>query len=269
MINPDELPTVVFTANPGRYRAEFDYDPAVVGVLKAAVPGPMRRWRPRIGCWEVSADWVGPLTSALLEAGVVVRGLTQANIADWFGVFADEPGPADHDAYRAGRCVRCGVAPHRPGSTECDACYRRRLIRQRRLIAALIHAGAIGYPRAHSSAGRPRYPLPIDWVAVECDGRDHTEVVDLLLAGCADDPVCPICGRRTPKDKPAHGTCRARLLRALAGRPFTKAGNKAFQAGLCTVCRTRPHLILRRSTCGHCAEIVDTCRSLRVPEASP
>jgi hypothetical protein len=267
---------VAFIEHHGRYRVEFDYHPAIVALLKTTVPGPMRRWvvikRDNVVVakrWEVSVDWVGPLASAFVNAGITVIGLNHANIADWFDVFsaAMPTSPSGHRAYVKGFCKRCESVPHRPGGVECEDCHRKRLTAQHRVKAALAEAGATPYPEARPAVGSAvttRFPLEIDHADVAIVERDHTAVFDLLIAAEHNrSTACPICGRKPPKSAVFHASCRIRLLHALDDdRPFIKARNKAFQDGACTVCFARPHL-QGGVTCAHCAELVDTCRSSR------
>jgi hypothetical protein len=151
-VSESEATTVVFTKTYGRYRVEFGYDPGVVAILKAAVPGAMRRWIKRTtdengvsrgGFWEASTDWVGPLASAFVNAGIRVIGLNHANIRDWFDVFsAPMPtSPSGGRAYAKGFCKSCESVPHRSGGVECEDCYRQRLIFQHHVKAALAEAG--------------------------------------------------------------------------------------------------------------------------------
>jgi hypothetical protein len=258
---------VVFTEHHGRYRIEFDYSPAMIAQLKLAVPGPMRHWMPKGKRWEVSTDWVGPLASAFVNAGIEVLGLNHTNIADWFAVFStDMPARSSgHDAYRKGFCKSCESVPHRPGGTECEDCYRKRLSLQHRVKATLAEAHATRYPEALPAGGTARttrYPLEVDRADVAIVERDHATVFDILITAEPDRSDCLICGRRgSSKFGAVHAICRTRLLRALDGRPFTKVHNAAYQDGLCTVCFARPHTGL--STCARCAELVDICQSLR------
>jgi hypothetical protein len=263
----DEPFVVVFTEHHGRYRVEFDYDPAAVALLKKTVPAPMRHWVKTAKRWEVSTDWIGPLASAFVNVGVEVLGLNHTNIADWFAVFStDMPTrPSGHDAYRKGFCKSCELVPHRPGGVERQDCYRKRLAHQHRVKAALAEARAMRYLEAlpaGGSAHTTRYPLEIDRTDLAIVERDHAAVLEILIAAELGRSECLICRRRPSKGAAVHAICRTRLLHALDGRPFTKARNKAFQDGLCTVCATRPH---RPSviTCTHCAGLVDTCQSLR------
>jgi hypothetical protein len=275
-----EEPLVVFTEHHGRYRVEFDYHPVALAVLKRTVPGPMRRFMARFNeeterweslpgesskFWEISTDWVGPLASAVINAGIEVLGFSHANIDDWFAVFStDMPTrPTGHDAYRKGFCKSCLSAPYRPGGVECEDCYRKRLVLQHRVKAALAESHATRYPEAlpaGGSARTTRYPLEIDRTDVAIVERDHAAVLDILIAAEHDRSACLVCGRRSSKGAAVHGSCRTRLLHALEDRPFSSARNKAYQGGACTVCLARPHT--GRATCTHCAELVDVCNSL-------
>jgi hypothetical protein len=268
MNEPDEEPlVVVFTEHHGRYRVEFDYDPAAVALLKKTVPPPMRHWIKTAKRWEVSTDWVGPLASTFLNAGLEVLGLSHADIANWFGVYVTDVPTSEsgHRAYLKGLCTVCESVPYRAGGIECDECHRKRLERQHRAIATLCAAGAIPYPEARPANGSARttyYPLPVDWVEVAIVERDHAPVLDILIAAEPDRPDCLICGRRgSSKFGVVHAICRTRLLRALNGLPFTKPQNGAYQIGLCPVCFARPHT--GHATCTRCAELVGVCQSLR------
>jgi hypothetical protein len=278
------MTTVTFTPDNDRYRVDFAYDPATVALLKHTVPGPMRRWDPTARHWTISVDWVGPLAVTLAAAGVGVYGLGVDNIDDWYPVFATAAPahPDEGDAYRKGFCKTCRVTQCRPGGVECRGCYRNRLQRQYRVSAALVRAGATGYPRSRPAAGdatSTRYPLLIDddiapisrW-ALEVDDdtvevideRRHTEVLDLLIEAQPKQPTCLVCDRHGASQYGmVHVICRTRLLRHLHGQPFTKVTNAAWQDGLCPVCFARPH-VDRRETCSHCGELANTCRSLRI-----
>lgn len=285
----EEPVVVAFTGHVGRYCVAFDYDPAAVALLKATVPGGMRRWVPKTRRWEVSAEWVGPLSGALVNAGFHVAGLDYDNIEDWFGAFVTPVPtvPGGHDAYRSGRCKNCLTAPHRPGGVECVACHRDRLIRQHRVKAALGETPGLRYPTAISSNGKSttfmRVPLEVEQLPADVRVRNaghpdtrkpshahpsrrvtpETAVVDILLtADFEEKRTCLVCGRRPTKGAVAHATCRTRLLHALnEDRPFSKSRNKAFQDGACTVCFSRPHQS-SGVACARCAEIIDACRSL-------
>jgi hypothetical protein len=269
----DEPLVVVFTEHHGRYRVEFDYDPAAVALLKKTVPPPMRHWIKTAKRWEVSTDWVGPLASAFVNVGAEVLGLNHTNIADWFAVFSTDmlTRESGHRAYRKGFCKSCESLPHRPGDTECEACYRKRLSLQHRVKAALAEARATRYPEAlpaGGSARTTRYPLEVDRREVSIVERDHAAVLEILIAAEPGRPDCLICGRRgSSKFGVVHAICRTRLLRALDGLPFTKPQNGAYQMDLCPVCFARPHT--GHGTCAHCAEFVDVCQSLRIANVVP
>ena len=270
----EDQPVIAFgKAADGRYRVEFDYDNRAVALLKATVPAPIRRWvkdeKRDEKYWAVSPEWTGPLASKLRNAGFEIFGLDEDNIADWFGCFsvatpANEEG---HRAYRKGICTTCTTAPHRPGGVECDGCFRQRLIDQHRVIATLAGEGLAPWPEADSAIGKAhttRAPLAIDHGEIEITKRDFAAEVDIAILARRDQsvakPPCPICGRRPAKGAVVHVGCRTRLLHALSGRPFLRTRNKAFQAGLCTVCMTRPHRPPGRITCAHCAELIDVCQ---------
>jgi hypothetical protein len=262
----DQPLLVVFTEHRGRYRLEFDYDPDMIALLKKTVPGPMRHWDSQAKRWEISIDWIGPLAGAFVNAGIEVLGLDETNIADWFGCFAAETPTSEEGcrAYRKGLCKTCCAMPHRPGGTECEECFHQRLVAQHRVKAALAEAGATPYPEALAAVGSARttrYPLEIDRSDVAIVKRDYSVIVDILIAAEYDQSTtCLICGRRPPKGD-AHATCRTRLLHALdEGRAFSRARNRAFQEGNCTVCRIRPRLS-GAVACAHCARLVDACRS--------
>ena len=167
-------PVVIsFTEHAGRFLVEFDYDFEAVRILKSTVPGPMRRWITKTGRWEVSAEWAGPLSGALVNAGFGIAGLGYDNIQDWFGPFAEATptSQAGHDAYRSGRCKNCLTEPHRPGGVECHDCFRDRLISQHRVKAAIGEAPGLAYPTATSSAGKSitfmRVPIELGLVVTD------------------------------------------------------------------------------------------------------
>ena len=85
----EDRPVITFGKEAtGRYRVQFDYQAQAVDLLKATVPGSMRRWNPEGKQWEISADWTGPLAFALRNAGFDITGLDEDNITDWFGWFS-------------------------------------------------------------------------------------------------------------------------------------------------------------------------------------
>jgi len=268
---------VVLTEHHGRYRVQFAYDADVIAVLKKTVPAPMRHWIKRTtengvshgGYWEVNTDWIGPLASAFTNTGIEVLGLDRSNIADWFGVFsaATRTTGEGHRAYRKGTCKTCTTAPHRPGGVECEGCFHKRLIDQHQVKAALAKAGATPHPETRPATGSAlttRYPLEIDRRDVAIVERDHTAVVDILIAAEYEaTQTCLICGRRPPKDAAVHATCRTRLLRASDdNKPFTKANNAAFQNDVCVVCQARGRQLPGGIACAHCATLIDVCRSV-------
>jgi hypothetical protein len=267
MNEPDEEPlVVVFTEHHGRYRVEFDYDPAALELLKTTVPAPMRHWMKTAKRWEVSTDWIGPLASAFVNAGIEVLGLSRTTIADWFAVFSTDMPTSEsgHRAYRKGFCKRCESVPHRPGGVECEDCFGKRLSLQHRVKAALAEAGATRYLEALPAGGTARttrYPLEIDRTDLAIIERDHAAVLDVLIEAEHGRSDCLVCGRRSSKDAAVHAICRTRLLHALDGRPFTRARHKAFRSGLCAVCLARPYS--DGIACAHCAELIDVCQSLR------
>jgi hypothetical protein len=267
MTDDESALAVVFTEHHGRYRVEFDYDPAAVALLKKTVPPPMRHWIKPAKRWEVSTDWIGPLASAFVNAGIEVLGLNRTTIADWFAVFSTDMPTRDsgHDAYRKGFCKTCESVPYRPGGVECEDCFGKRLSLQHRVKAALAEAGATRYLEALPAGGTARttrYPLEINRTDLAIIERDHAAVLEILIAAEHGRSDCLICGRRgSSKGGAVHAICRTRLLRALDGLPFTKPQNGAYQIGLCPVCFARPHA--GRATCAHCAELVELCQSLR------
>jgi hypothetical protein len=271
---PDTLPAVVFSKiDRGRYRVESDYSPRVVTLLKSTLPAAVRRWRDNNKCWEVSADWAGPLVGALRNAGVEVVGLGEFEEADlfWWCLSPVPISKGGHHAYLKGFCASCTQSPHRLGGLECDPCYRKRVLRQHRVRAALAAAGLAPYQRAVPSAGSAaRFRVPV-WAD---DGESatarlgpavgHAEVVDAVILAArvaVDRPPCPICERRPAKGAVVHVACRRRLLHALLGKPFVKARNAAFQADLCTVCLSRPTHRHGAITCEHCHHLETEVRS--------
>jgi hypothetical protein len=191
-----------------------------------------------------------------------VVGLNHATIEDWFGVFsaATPTSPAGNRAYVKGFCKTCALVPYRPGGVECEGCYRKRLIAQHHVKAALAEAGAVPYPvalPATGSAVTTRFPLEIDRSDVAiAQPRDYTAALDLLITAEHDRSLaCPICSRKPPKGAAVHIGCRTRLLHALdEGRLFSKARNRAYQDGCCTVCLVRPYA--GGVACTHCAGLI-------------
>jgi hypothetical protein len=276
----EEQPLIAFSkAADGRYRVEFDYDTRAVALLKATVPGSMRRWvvdeKNDEKYWAISPEWTGPLASKLRNAGFEIAGLDEDNIADWFSCFlvATPTSEDGHRAYVKGMCKTCTTAPHRPGGVECDGCFRQRLIDQHRVVSILADKGLAPWPEVEPATGKARTtraPLPIDRSEIEIINRDFTVEVDFAILAHRDQsvvrPPCPICGRRPAKGAVVHVGCRTRLLHACNDRPFLKARSKAFQAGLCTVCMTRPHRLPGRIACAHCAELIaDVYQSKGIP----
>ena len=280
---------VTFTEHDGRYRVGFAYDFEAVSILKSTVPGAMRRWVPKAKRWEVSSEWVGPLSGALVNAGFGIAGLDYSNVADWFGPFVEAipTSEAGYAAYRPGRCKNCLTTPCRPGGVECADCFRDRLISQHRIKAALGEMPGLAYPTATSTTGKStmfmRAPLEVELVAADVRVRNarhpdtwkfphphqsrrvtpETAVVDILLAADFEEKrTCPVCDRRPAKGAVVHATCRTRLLHALnEDRPFSKSRNRFFQDGCCTVCGARP-CQSSGVTCLSCAQIMDASRSL-------
>lgn len=267
-------PVIAFSkAADGRYRVQFDYDTRAVALLKATVPAPMRRWiseeKRDKKYWAISAEWTGPLASKLRNAGYEIAGLDQDTIADWFPwLSVATPTSEDgHRAYVKGMCKTCTTTPHRPGGVECEDCFTRRLTDQYHVIATLAGEGFAPWPEAEPATGKARTtraPLVIDHGEIEITKRDFAAEVDVAILARRDQsvakPPCPICGRRPAKGAVVHVGCRTRLLHALSDRPFLRTRNEAFQAGLCTVCMTRPHRLPGRVTCAHCAELIDVCQ---------
>jgi hypothetical protein len=259
---PDTLPIVTFSKDvTGRYRVEFDYNARSVALLKSAVPAAARRYVKTSagGYWAVSVDWAGPLVGALRNAGFEVTGLGEFEEAElfWWCLSPVPISKGGHRAYAKGFCATCTQQPHRRG-LECDHCYRKRVLRQHRVRAALAAKGLAPYPQAAPSAGsalRCRIPVCVHEDEVPETAPDYTAALDAVILAARDHrmdkPPCPICGRRPAKGAAVHIGCRRRLLQLLLGRPFTRPRNKAFQVGLCTVCLARPHRSGRIS-CEHC-----------------
>lgn len=265
----EDQPVITFSkAASGCHRVEFDYHARAVSLLKEAVPAAMRSWIKDDKCWEISAEWTGPLMSKLRNAGFEATGLGQADIADWFGCFSTATPTTEegHRAYLKGLCKTCAARPHRAGGTECEDCFSHRLTGQYRVKSTLAVAGLAPYPMAQpaTAGGRStRAPLEIGHGDIEdsITKQDFAAEIDVAILARRDQsvakPTCPICGRRPSKGAVVHVGCRTRLLHALSDRPFIKSRNKAFQSGLCTVCMTRPHRPPGHSKCVHCAEIID------------
>jgi hypothetical protein len=260
---PETLVATFSKADPGHYRVTFDYHARAVALLKSTVPAAVRRWRDTGKCWEVSADWAGPLVGALRNAGFEVTGLDEFEEAElfWFCLAPVPISKRGHRAYVKGFCATCAQQPHRAGGLECDQCYRKRVLRQHRVRTALAAAGLAPYPQARPSAGsalRCRIPVCVHEDEAPEVTPDYTAAVDAVILAARGRcyPACPICGHRPAKGAAVHVGCRRRLLALLANRPFTRPRNAAFQAGLCTVCLARPHQPPGRITCEHCCRLV-------------
>jgi hypothetical protein len=263
---PEHPPVVTFRRDAtGRYAVTFGFNPEVTGVLKAAVPAAMRRFDYHVKQWNVSADWIGPLTSALCNAGIAVRGLSAVEEAElsWYCLAPMPISKAGHEAYIHGRCVTCTRKPHRPGGIECGSCHCTRVARAHRVRAALAGRG-LSWPTATPSiADALRFRFPLWQLEDDQDAGvgmtpDYADAVDAVIAAAREDiekPPCPICGRRPAKGVPMHVSCRRRLLALLAGKPFSKPVNRAYQAGLCVVCTKLPYEP-HRLTCARCACLV-------------
>jgi hypothetical protein len=273
---PDALPAVTFSKADGRYRVTFDYNARVVALLKSTVPAAVRRWHNGSKRWEVNVDWAGTLVGALRNAGFEVTGLDEFEEAElfWWCLSPVPISKGGHRAYVKGFCATCAQQPHRRG-LECDQCYRKRVLRQHRVRTALAAAGLAPYPQARPSAGsalRCRIPVCVHEDEAPVAAPDHTAALDAVIAAARDHlpkPPCPVCGRRPAKGAVVHIACRRRLLALLADRPFTRPRNAAFQAGLCTVCLTRPHRPPGRITCEHCLRLALEIEARSAKEDQP
>ncbi|HTX96848.1 MAG TPA: hypothetical protein VME67_19525 [Mycobacterium sp.] len=75
------MSTVLFDRHGATYTVRFRYDPALIELVKAAVPSHARSWNPATKEWTVSAGYAERLAKALRATGHQVIGL--------------EPSPAD------------------------------------------------------------------------------------------------------------------------------------------------------------------------------
>jgi hypothetical protein len=69
------MSTVLFACHGATYTVRFRYDPTLVELLKAAVPGYARTWNPAAKEWTVDAGHAPQLASALRATGHQVVGL--------------------------------------------------------------------------------------------------------------------------------------------------------------------------------------------------
>jgi len=119
------MTTVVFTRAGAVYTVRFDYNAAVVELLKSTVPAHARTWDKTGKQWTVDADWYQPLAAAMRAVGCTVVGL-------------DAPGSRP-------TTVRTGLEPYsrlsgRRASPRCTAHCRRFCIRTRLLAAQSYNA---------------------------------------------------------------------------------------------------------------------------------
>ncbi len=68
------MSTVIFTRQGDGYGVRFRYDPALVELLKTAVPSYARSWDPSLKQWQVQATHARQLASALRRTGHQVIG---------------------------------------------------------------------------------------------------------------------------------------------------------------------------------------------------
>jgi hypothetical protein len=231
LCTPPRRPAVTLTkAETGKYLAEFAYDQEIVALLKAAAPSTMRRWHKAAKCWEVSAEWTGPLIAALRNAHVPIAGLEEPEEAGLFGWCA-------------------------PPCRDAD-----RMARAHRVRSVLAAKGLARWPTAAPSKGDAyvcRAPVLVDTDNVTIPAApDYAAAADAVITAqalsCA--PSCPVCGRKLAGGAAVHAGCRHRFLALLAEKPFSKPRNEAFQDGRCTCCLTRP-LQTSGITCGNCAAL--------------
>ena len=69
------MTTVMFTRAGAVYTVRFDYNAAVVELLKSTVPAHARTWDKTGKQWAVDADWYQRLAAAMRAAGCTVVGL--------------------------------------------------------------------------------------------------------------------------------------------------------------------------------------------------
>lgn len=100
------MSTVLFERHGASYTVRFRYDPAVVELLKAAVPGYARSWDPATKNWTVDAGHAERLASALRATGHQVIGLdpeppprtsTTGDTAHWARTLFRRVGPTRHE----------------------------------------------------------------------------------------------------------------------------------------------------------------------------
>lgn len=69
------MTTVVFTPTPdGRHSVRSAYDPAVVSLIKRAIPGYARSWSAASRAWFIDPDWAAVLAAELRCHGHTVTG---------------------------------------------------------------------------------------------------------------------------------------------------------------------------------------------------
>lgn len=94
------MSTVLFTRRGATYTVRFRYDPAVVELLKTAVPGYARDWNPATKEWTVNTGHAERLAQALRATGHQVVGLEPpppptngGDPLDWARVLFTRVGP--------------------------------------------------------------------------------------------------------------------------------------------------------------------------------
>ncbi len=95
--------TVIFTRQGDGYGVRFRYDPALVELLKTAVPSYARSWDPSLKQWQIQAGHAERLASALRATGHQVIGLdpdppprttTGTDTARWAKILFRRVGPS-------------------------------------------------------------------------------------------------------------------------------------------------------------------------------
>jgi hypothetical protein len=95
------MTSVLFRRAGVRYVIRFTYDPDLVELLKATVPGFARSWDPYTNEWKVDAEFGRTLASAIERAGHTTVGLDESRAAvdraGWAEALLDAVGPTRHE----------------------------------------------------------------------------------------------------------------------------------------------------------------------------